>query len=79
MKRFLLLALTAGLLTPIAAKANTHDTRRICARHRIGEITTNQALRKLKLSIPKKEGEPWVLNKPNKVASYCMMYIQGER
>ena len=79
MNHFLIFALTAGLLSPIAANANTHDTRDICARHRIGEITINQALRKLKLSIPRREEEPWVLNPDNKVKNYCRMYIKGER
>ena len=76
MKRFLLLALTAGLFSPIAAKANTHDTRDICARHEIKEITTNQALRKLNLSIPRREGDPWVKAPQNKVQTYCKIYIK---
>ena len=76
MKRFLLLALTASLISPLGAKANTHDTRDICARHEIQEITTKQALRKLNLSIPRREGDRYFQSPETKVIVYCRTYYE---
>ena len=39
MNRFLPLLLFAGLLSPVAAVANTHNTRDICAKYAVKEIT----------------------------------------
>ena len=49
MKRFLLLALTAGLLTPIPVKAFGMDKREICARYYAGQFTYEQTRKKLGL------------------------------
>tara|TARA_E500000331_G_scaffold300567_1_gene301567 strand:- start:42 stop:293 length:252 start_codon:yes stop_codon:yes gene_type:complete len=79
MKRFLLLALTAGLLSPIAVKAanSEHEVRDICARHLTKEITYKQALKKLKLSIPRRESDQYYKVPENKVYAYCLFYLHG--
>ena len=53
MKRFLLLALTAGLLIPNVAKAERDEARHICASYDARDLTPKQALRKLGLKVPK--------------------------
>ena len=54
MKRFLLLALTAGLLSPIAAKAELtfEEKRETCALYSAGQITRQSAADKLGLKKP---------------------------
>ena len=77
MKRFLLLVLTAGLLIPTFAKASTHNTRDTCARFAVDELTTNQTLRKLNLSIPRNESDPWFQDIDGKANHFCRQYING--
>ena len=69
MKRFLLLVLTAGLLSPIAAKAERDDVRHICASMQVGEITPKQALRKIGLKVPKD------YSPRKKIVAYCKVYL----
>ena len=54
MKRFLLLALTAGLLSPIAAKAgfSFEETRETCARFFAGQIPTEEIATKFDIKKP---------------------------
>ena len=49
MKRFLLLALTAGLISPIAARADDFKVRDTCGRLARYEITGKEAFKRLKL------------------------------
>ena len=77
MRRFLFVTLFASLLIPSVAKANTHDMRNTCARFAVKELTTKQTLRKLNLSIPKKEGDPWYRDTKRKVEYFCKVYVGG--
>ena len=57
MNRFLLLALTAGLLSPMAANAERDEVRHICALMKVGDIKPKQALKKLGLKVPRESNE----------------------
>ena len=70
MNRFLLLALTAGLLSPIAAKAERDEVRHICATMKVGEMSPKQGLKKLGLKVPRDSEE---IN--NKAYNYCSAYL----
>ena len=61
MNRFLLLALTAGLLSGCQSK------RDICADEAVGNITSEQAIKKL--GIKYKGSSPWKY-----VDRYCLFY-----
>ncbi len=82
MKRFLLLALTAGLLSPIAARADDFKVRDTCGRLARFEITGKEAFKRLKLKKTYKNGQRIDANdednfyKSAKV--YCLGYITGE-
>ena len=74
MKRLLLLALTAGLLSPIAAKANTtNNTRDACARYAVQELPADQALDWLSLSSVSEDDDNWG-SPEDKVIAYCKNY-----
>ena len=62
MKRFLLLALTAGLISPIAARADDFKVRDTCGRLARYEITGKEAFKRLKLKKTFKTGERIAVN-----------------
>ena len=68
MKRFLLLALTAGLLIPTVAKAERDEVRHLCASLQIGDVSGKQLLRKVGLKVPKGDGR-------GKAFAYCKIYL----
>ena len=82
MKRFLLLALTAGLLSPIAVKADDFKVRDTCGRLVRYEITGKEASKRLKLKKTFKTGQKIAVNDEDNwlyVAQlYCRGYITGE-
>ena len=57
MNRFLLLALTAGLFSPIAASADDFKVRDTCGRLARREITGKEASKRLKLKKTLSNGE----------------------
>ena len=84
MNRFLLLALAAGLLCPIEAKAKDDFIRDTCGRHSGGFISSKEAHRRLGLEKTSKmmmiDKEPVNFNdeSPNmqylRISSYCDGY-----
>tara|TARA_R100000655_G_scaffold44741_1_gene81472 strand:- start:86 stop:331 length:246 start_codon:yes stop_codon:yes gene_type:complete len=80
MKRFLLLALTAGLFSPIAAKADDFRVRDTCGRLARSEISGKEAFKRLKLKNTFRSGGE-LSDVPFRTASenYCRGYIKGTR
>ena len=74
MKRLLLLALTVGLLLPVAAKAHRDESKHVCALYTVGELTPEQALKRLE--IKSKSNRP-LSEKRYAVYEYCQRYILG--
>ncbi len=81
MKRFLLLALTAGLFSPIAAKAlNSEERFEICARYYSNQISYQETakLLGLKATTISKEDRHFKLwsSLRTSVDSYCKYYAR---
>ena len=68
MKRFLLLALTTGLLIPTVAKAERDEVRHLCASLQLGDVTGKQLLRKVGLKVPRDGAR-------GKAFGYCKIYM----
>ena len=78
----LLFVFVLGLLGGIGIKSfmaenSEHEVRDICARHLTKEITYKQALKKLKLSIPRRKSDQYYKVPKNKVNAYCLFYLNG--
>ena len=79
MNRFLLLALTAGLLCPVAANADDFKVRDTCGRLARNEITGKEAFKLLKLTKTYMNGQKVTDEKfIRNAAEYCEGYIKGE-
>ena len=73
MKRFLLIALAAGLLSPIAVNAEKDEIKHICALTSVHEIDVKQAAKRLGLKSKNLSDADTFM----KVVKYCRMYING--
>ena len=73
MKRFLLIALAAGLLSPISVNAEKDEIKHICALWSAQDIDGRQAAKRLGLKNKDLSDADTFM----KVFKYCRMYING--
>ena len=74
MNRFLILSLTSGLLSPVAANADDFKVRDTCGRLARFEITGKEASKRLKLKKTLSNGEKIAVNDEANLYNFASYY-----